>query len=876
MASDTELLQAYLEADHVQRIRLSKVGCILAIILVPLFWGLDLVVYPALKWEFLTARVACDVGIAVVFALLFTAVGRRWIRLLSIAWAVLPGMAISWMVWRVQGESSPYYAGLNLVMIIVSLLMPWTAADVGLLCGLTIFGYLGACLLHTPDVPIVWEAMVTNLYFMLATALICCLSGFFAGRRRFEEFRLRHELDRRNRELAEVDRLKSEFYANVSHELRTPLTLILAPIERLLGQGALGIPEREMVELMRGNALRLLRLVNDILEVVRLDSGRLELRCEPHDLSVWARGITQSARHLAEAKGLTLNSGPADGDRPLPVAIDPLRMEKVLLNLLSNAIKFTPDGGTVTVRWGGGSGHAWVEVADTGIGIAETEMPRLFQRFHQVDMSATRQYRGLGVGLSLSRDLTVQHSGTLTARSRPGQGSVFRVELPLAEAATASVLLAAPQEATSDFIVQAYREADRIGHAIDVGGGPVVGQVSAARRGGGGPLVLVADDEPDMRRFLHDLLSDRHRVVLAGDGEQAAALAAELRPQLILLDLMMPALDGMATCRRIRSDPRCCDARIVLLTARADDDTKLAALEGGFDDFLTKPFSGQEILSRARNLLENAALEQRLRDRNAELEATMAKLHQAESALVQQEKMRAIGSLSAGLLHEINNPLNYALAAVQLAQSNASPDDELLKEMLDDIHAGMRRIGDIISSLRTFAYPERIDLSTRFTVAEAVAVAKRFTAGSCAGITCEVAVPPDLQAAGSLNQVSMVLVNLISNGIKAIGKTGRGTGRIGLTATAGPGVVRIHVQDDGCGMEPEQAKRVFDPFYTTSEPGKGIGLGLSVCHTIVENHHGRIAIDSSPGRGTTVTIELPAETRAAQLSSQGDEHAGTA
>jgi signal transduction histidine kinase len=856
MADDAALLRAYAEADHDQRIRLSKVGCVMTLVMVLVFWGLDHLVYPALVAEFLMARVLCDLGILIVFGLLFTALGRSWIRFLGIAWAVFPGIGISWMVWRTSGEASPYYAGLNLVMIVVSLLMPWTAIEVAILCGLTIAWYTVACLLHSPGTAVDWPAMITNLYFMGTTALICIVAGFFAGRRRFAEFRLRHELDRRNRELAEVGRLKSEFYANVSHELRTPLTLVLAPLQRLLADGALGRSERETLELMRGNALRLLRLVNDILEVVRLDSGHIDLRRQRHDLSSWARGIAQSTRHLVEAKELTLETGPVDVDMPLPVDIDPLRMEKVLFNLLSNAIKFTPAGGKITVRWGRQGETAWIEVADTGIGIPADEMPKLFRRFHQADMSATRQFRGLGLGLSLSRDLAEQHGGRLTATSVPGSGSIFRVELPLvqAEAMPPHPDVAA---AAGDFIVDAYRAADRSGHAIDTGTGPRLGEVIAPRRPGGGGLILVADDEPDMRRFLLDLLGERHQVVLAGDGEQAVELAGRHRPQLVLLDLMMPKLDGMETCRRIRADPACCDARIVLLTARADDDTKLQALEGGCDDFLTKPFSGQEVLSRARNLLENSALEQRMRERNRDLETAMGKLRQAEATLVQQEKMRAIGSLSAGLLHEINNPLNYALAAVQLARASAPTDNAELTEMLTDIHDGMRRIGDIITSLRSFAYPEQQNLASLFLVAEAVAVARRFSAGSFLGLTVEEQLQPGLQARGSLNQMSMVLVNLLSNAAKAIHKTGRTAGRIVIGSAGDAATVRLWVTDDGIGMDAEQAKRVFDPFYTTSEPGQGMGLGMAVCHTIVQNHHGTIGIDSRPGDGTTVRIELP-------------------
>lgn len=853
---DEMLRQAYAEADHEQRIRLSRIGCILALVLVPLFWGLDWVVYPDQAYSFGLARLLCAVGVTVTWVLLATALGRRWIRFLGIAWALCPGVAISWMVYASEGADSPYYAGLNLVMIIVSLLMPWTAIEVVALCSLTIAMYIIACLGHAGGQPS-WQALMTNLYFMLSTATICVTAGILSGRRRWSDFCLRHELDRSNHALREMDRLKGEFYANVSHELRTPLTLILAPLQRLLAGAGL---ERAMLQdlgLMHGNALRLLRLINDILEVVRMDSGRLELRCSRLDLAAWVPGIAQSARHLAESKGLVFTSdGPPD---PLLVDADPSRLEKVLLNLLSNAIKFTAKGGTVKVRWGRGDDGPWFAVEDSGIGIPPQELPRLFRRFHQIDSSATRQYRGLGLGLSLSRDLVERHGGRMKVESELGRGSCFRVELPhaqpLAAAPAPAVTDGMPATSEEDVISRAYREADQqvLAKVTDGNDPPLETILEPEHASALSDLVLIADDEPDMRRFLAGLLRRRYRVLLADDGERAVALAHEHRPPLIILDLMMPRLDGMSACRRIRSDNQICECRIILLTARADDETKFGALQGGADDFLTKPFSSEEVLSRAHNLLENAALQRSLRERNHELETAMARLRQAEAQLVQSEKMNALGSLAAGLLHEINNPLNYTQVAIHMARENVPDDQELLADMLKDAGDGITRIGNVISSLRTFAYPDRTDLAQPFAIDEAVDLALRFTAFQCLGRVVKRQTEPGLLACGSVNQISMVLVNLVSNASRAIEKTGE----IAIVTASRSGCARIEVKDTGIGMDEERVRRAFDPFFTTCEPGQGMGLGLAICHTIVRNHSGNIGIESRPGAGTTVWIELP-------------------
>ena len=197
-------------------------------------------------------------------------------------------------------------------------------------------------------------------------------------------------------------------------------------------------------------------------------------------------------------------------------------------------------------------------------------------------------------------------------------------------------------------------------------------------------------------------------------------------------------------------------------------------MQGGADDFLTKPFSSEEVLSRAHNLLENAALQRNLRERNRELEEAMARLRQTEAQLVQSEKMNALGSLAAGLLHEINNPLNYAQMALHLARENAPPGDASLAEMLKDAEDGMVRIGSVISSLRTFAYPESADLAQPFAVAEAVDLAVRFTALQCLGLSVQRRIEPGLLACGSVNQLSMVLVNLLANASRAVNAVGPG------------------------------------------------------------------------------------------------------
>lgn len=871
-AGASDLASAYHEADRDVRLHNSRVGCWLALVLVPLFWGLDWLFYPAWVWELLAIRLLCDVAVAAVLGLLYTPFGRRCIRVLGISWALLPGVAIAAMIALTEGAASTYYAGLNLVMITVCLLMPWTFGEVVITCCITIGLYIAACVIHAGGLgALAWPLMLNRLHFIIATAVICATSSIFTARRRFEEFRLRHELDTRNRELGEsyrqleeMDQLKSEFFANVSHELRTPLTLVLSPIERLLHrEPPLPSEAGEALVLAKNNGLRLLRLINDLLEIIRLEEGRLELRKSPLELATFLPGMAEGMRHLAERKGVTLTAEPPGPDAaPLVVQADAGRLEKVLMNLLSNAVKFTPAGGSITVRWERVGDAAHIEVEDTGVGIPARELPRVFDRFRQVDGSSTRKHQGTGLGLALAKELVEQHDGTLSVRSTEDVGTTFTIELPVHEGpAEEPAESSHTAEPAPDPITEASREAER---AVQLGvDTEVETKAEDEARGDDVKRVLVVDDEPDMRRFLASILTEEYRVIQAADGETGLEAAREHRPDAILLDMMLPGMDGLDVCRGLRRDETLRDVRILLLTARMDEGTKIEALSRGADDFLTKPFSSIEVRTRLQNLLRTAALQRDLRDRNQELEQTLTELRETESRLIQSEKMNALGSLAAGLLHEINNPLNYTLTALQFALQSAG-DDEDLKETLGDIDEGMQRIRDIVSDLRAFAYPERAEQQQPFDVNDAVETAMRFTARSRNGLLVERDLNAPCRALGSRSHITQVLVNLLSNAQRAVEQVkDQRTPCIRVHAERRDGRLIVGVRDNGVGIDPEVRGRVFDPFFTTRDVGEGTGLGLSICHTIIKNHGGSIDVQSEKGRWTEVIFDLPlAETEA--------------
>lgn len=862
-----QFVAAYRDSDRALRVRHAKIGCILTLVLMPAGTSLDYFVYPDYLWDILPARWLCDLVLLPLFLLLFTQAGRRHIQIIGSAWIAVAAATIAWMVFRTEGIASPYYAGLNLVIIVGCLLMPFTFREAVAVCGAVIALYVAACLLHPgPPPPNGSSVAFSNLYFMAITSIIAVASCHYYNVRRIEDFELRYELDQKNqqvnesyRKLSELDRLRSEFFANISHELRTPLTLIIGPLDELWRQ-ADGLSEAaaRSVDLARQNSLRLLKLINDLLEIVRLEEGSNTPSFQDVDLSVFMPAMTESMGYLSETKEIELTC--KSHGQPLWVRGDPSQLEKVLVNLLSNALKFTPRGGSIRVRCDTQDGReAVVEVHDTGIGIPAKDLPYIFDRFRQVDGSPTRQFQGIGLGLSLARELIDQHGGSLTAESEPGKGSCFRFTLPIVDPVPLPLASgandAAPSlPATPDPLAEIYRQAERSRSLM-----PIEHWGDEMELGHGEMRVLVVDDEPDMRRYLVSSLSQNYRVLQARDGQAGYEIAQAERPDVILLDLMLPRMSGLEVCERLKRDPQTRKTKIIVLTARHDEASKVRALQIGADDFLHKPFSTLEILARVRNLLAVGRLQRDLESRNDELERAIRDLRNTEAQLIQSEKMNALGVLSAGLLHEINNPLNYTLAAVDIALAEARNPERL--DTLHDIREGMNRIRDIVTDLGIFAYPARQGEHVSFTIRDAFKTASRLAGAKLDGVDIECELD-EADIWGSKTQIVHLLINLLVNASRAArqaeaDESPRRRPQIRVDSRCLEARLRVRVFDNGHGIDPDHLPKIFDPFFTTQDVGQGMGLGLSICHTIVKNHGGEITVQSELGRWTRFTFDLP-------------------
>jgi PAS domain S-box-containing protein len=407
--------------------------------------------------------------------------------------------------------------------------------------------------------------------------------------------------------LAELDRAKTTFFSNVSHEFRTPLTLMLGPLEDALAEHAvhpLPPPQYDRLDVAHRNSLRLLRLVNSLLDFSRIEAGRAQACYRPTDLATLTIDIASGFRSAVERAGLFLRI--ACPKLSEPVYVDRAMWEKIILNLLSNAFKFTFEGG-ITVTLNALGHNAVLHVIDTGVGVPAAELPRLFERFHRIDGQRSRSFEGSGIGLALVQELVNLHGGAIAARSEAGAGTAFIVTVPLgiAHLPVAHVEDAdsvAPHIAQVDTFVQ---EALHWLPRLPEGAAPYPAQSTSAEKRA---LVLLADDNADMRDYVRRLLAQHYDVEAVADGAAALAAARRRRPELLLSDVMMPVLDGFSLLREIRADRALRDLPVILISARAGEEASKDGLDAGADDYLIKPFSAQELLARVNTNLTLARM----------------------------------------------------------------------------------------------------------------------------------------------------------------------------------------------------------------------------------------------------------------------------
>ncbi|SDM44040.1 Signal transduction histidine kinase [Catalinimonas alkaloidigena] len=506
------------------------------------------------------------------------------------------------------------------------------------------------------------------LYVVLLAGLLYLVFRYFLYQERLRSALALKRLEAEK--LQEMDHLKTSFFTNISHEFRTPLTLILGPLQEVLAALPAHDPQVSRFRGMQRNAQRLLSLINQLLDVAKLEAGEVRIQVMAGDLREVLRRLTFSFSSLAESRRIHLLL-----DVPLtaiPAYYDADKLEKIVGNLLSNAFKFTDEGGRVQVT-ALAETPGWVSlyVKDTGVGIPADQLERVFDRFHQVDGSATRQHNGTGIGLTLTKELVQLHGGQISVQSQEGVGTEFWVRLPIALAtlpANVVVTTAAP--------VTEVGEAD-VSEEL-----AALPETVAAPEA---PLLLIVEDHPDVRAYIRSCFAGQYRLAEAHDGEEGLAKALREIPDLIISDLMMPRLDGLALTRHLKRDVRTSHIPVILLTAKASVESKIDGLDEGADDYLTKPFVPQELQARVRNLIEQR---QRLRKRY-------------------REQLRDVDRAHGGMV-----PETEAAPAVQVSSVQVPSADErflqraiaLVEQHLADEHFGTDQLAEALTLSRMQLY----------------------------------------------------------------------------------------------------------------------------------------------------------------------------
>jgi len=834
---------------------------------------IDLQTYPDKVWDLLWIRLACAALCLCALPLSRASIAKRYPRLLAAAVPVLGQGSMLAIVATVGGYDSPYYAGLNAVILVFCLLYVWPWSITAWFCAGTIVAWL------LPSLPLIvqpgfrFDVFANNLFFLSLTSILAIATTAARFRIFVLEYEARSNLARASEELAgtlqrlqQLDRFKSEFFANITHELRTPLTMILAPLELMI-QGEMGSvseAQRGSLQAMLRSGIKLLKLIGDLLDLSRLTESRLRLRVAEHDLVAFLRSLTAQVEPLMQRKSIALHFE-SNVDR-CDVHCDLERLERVFINLLSNASKFTSANGRVDVSMRDDGSMVRVEVKDDGIGFPQDKAEALFERFYQVDMAGTRKFGGTGIGLSLARELVELHGGEVSAHSGSEGGATFVVELPKGTAHLSPERI--DRRARADDRLEGKRETDHgVGEwqvqastqfrLIDIEEATEQRIVHRdADEQSRNQTVLVVEDSPDVIRVINLALHSRFRVLAALGGAKGIDLAIQHRPDLIITDLMMPEVDGMELTRRLREDPRTRHIPVVMLTARSDLDDRVAGLDAGVNAYLTKPFSAQELVSTVRGLV---------------------KIQEATADVALTHSMDSLETIAGGLAHEINNPLNYIKNAVALIRADTErlldrdqPVDDAAvaamsaraRKMFGVAEIGLKRVEVTVSLLQRYAREGYTRTKQPYDVFSAARdVVDMLQSGMDVPVV-QVVLEGGAEIECVPEEMNQVLTNVVQNALDAIAGDVKGAVRVG-GRVEGAQVV-LSVRDNGPGIAPSDRAKIFTPFFTTKDVGKGMGLGLSIVRRVVQALGGTVDLRNLDPVGCEVTLRLPLVTTTAR------------
>lgn len=571
------------------------------------------------------------------------------------------------------------------------------------------------------------------------------------------------------------------------------------------------------MEAMRRNASRLLQLINQLLDLAKIDAGKAQIALAPTDISALVGRTTDGFAAAAQAKGveLVVENAPSIPD----TLVDAAWIESALGNLVANALRFTDEGGRVAVSVHDRGADIRLVVSDDGPGIAQIDQANIFERFGQADRTGP-MVGGTGIGLALVREAARLHDGDASVDSTPGKGSRFTLILPRRTEVPRSAASAGTQPGFKP-------TADMVNSPQPTRGDEREGPSPRA------PIAVVVEDNNDLRALMMDVLAAEYRVHAAADGERGIELARTVNPDVIVSDVAMPKVDGYDLCRALRGDDRTRGIPILLVTARTDVARVLEGFEAGADDYINKPFHGRELLARV---------------------SVHVRLRRVLREATQRERHAMLGEVAASVAHQVRNPLTTLVSGLPAMRKKLADQlDPSSTEMIDVMIHCSERIERMTTDLMDLSRIDRAE-DDAFRLSDGLRSALRLArARAPDGVVIEESIDDPEPIMGRAGDVNHVYLNLLDNALRAVGEQGqvRVEGRIEDLHY----VVQVH--DSGLGVSEEVALRMFQPFYTTRPAGQGTGLGLAIADQVASHHGGDIGVSRSRLGGALLTLRIP-------------------
>lgn len=647
-----------------------------------------------------------------------------------------------------------------------------------------------------------------------------------------EIFLRAQQVQEANKKLRDAERVKGDFFANVSHELRTPLSLILGPLESILSRkyGDLSDTHESYLKTIHNNAIRLLQMVNGLLDFSKVEAGKMQVHREATDIVALTRSVLNDFESMLKGKKVALSSEILFSGRN--VMIDHYLFERILFNLLSNAAKFTPEGGKVIVKMWMKDDKLYVSVKDSGIGISESDIPHLFQKFHQAEGSSTRRFEGTGLGLAMVKEFAELLGGSVAVESKQMVGSTFTVEC-LAPLTDALPDHSEPRSHRAALIPQ-YQDTFQSNNNVN-GSGETM-------------KVLICEDNDELSQYISSLLHGWCQIKRAKDGEEGIQIVREWSPDLVLTDLMMPKKDGIAVCTTIKSNPETSNTIVILLTALTHREVMMRGWEAKADEYLFKPFHPEELITRVKSFFsiisERRAAEEIINRKTTQLEYSNKELE----------------AFAYSVSHDLRAPLRSIDGYTKILQEDHEKElSEGGRKKLATILANTRRMGRLIDDLLAFSHfnkqeLKKVPIDMNSLVKETI---DELTSHDNGNQSVEFHAQPLYPMHGDVSMIKQVWINLVSNAIKYSSKNERAF--IDIRSFKENGNVIYSVKDNGVGFDMNYYNKLFGVFQRlhNATEFEGTGVGLALVSRVVSKHDGKVWAEARINEGATFYFSIP-------------------